>query len=232
MPDSFETVATDPAALPTVPPIAPQAGASPPKDVSGGPATVQPQAQLLERIERAADGAVAQHLAESTKKRHGDRGPDKRPRKRREPAPKDPVPVAAVGNSTASPLVEGPAPVPLESSFEPEPEAFDEEMAKAVVDVSVSLYQDLRESIVRRVAMEELKDPNAAAECVKSVALSERAEKALTLGGQLCAKKWSLYMAWAPEALLGAGLLLSLGQTAVVVKAIRVKGAELREKAA
>jgi hypothetical protein len=195
------------------PPAAPDSGTTPGSNLS---------AEEAQRVQRAALGAVEQHVAESRRSR-GQRGPDKKPRAPRRPA----VPLDPVGNGAGqAPLAEDP-PQPLEVDWETEP-AFDEKLALEMVQIAVGLLNDGCSAIVRAVAKNETGDEVLAEEAAKSVRMTEKIESAVTKGAVLCAKKYSVRLDYAPEIMFGGGLVVHLGQAAMVVRQLKATGRELR----
>lgn len=195
-------------------------------DPNGAPAT-DPAIALVEKLNGASATAVGQHLAES-KKGRGKRGPDKSPGSRPSRA-KNPVPLESLANgTTATPLAEGP-PTPLTGVVDDVP-AFDEETARALVEIGCGLLNDGAAAIVRAVAKKETGDDKLADEAANAVRMSEKIEKAITTGGIQCAKKYAVRLEYAPEIMLGGGLVIWAGQVSLSVKALKAKGAEIRQR--
>lgn len=197
--------------------------AHPPGADGAGTATNDGDAAHAARVLRASASAVDQHLSESKKSR-GQRGPDKRPRKARG------VPLESLGNGTVeTPLEESP-PEPLGGIVESQP-AFDEETARTLVEISVGLLNDGASAIIRAIAKKETGDDKLAEEAAQSVRMSEKIETTVKAGGLACAKKYAVNMAYAPELMLGGGLVIWAGQVTMTGRALRAKGAELRQRA-
>ena len=60
--------------------------------------------------------------------------------------------------------------------------------------------------------------------------MSPKIEQAITTGGIQCAKKYAVRLDYAPEIMLGGGLIIWAGQVSLSVKALKSKGAEIRER--
>ena len=200
------------------------APASPPEAHTGNPTHNGPDgtgaasnvfnAGQAESLKRASAGAVDQHLAESTSKRGA-----KRPG----------VFIASMGDGTGeTPLGEAP-PEALGGGVVGVP-SFDEETARKVVEIAIDLLNDGAAAIVKAIAKKETGDLAHAEEAAQSVRMSERYRETIEFGAIACARKYAVNMAYAPEMMLGGGLVLWLGQIALVVKAERAKGAEIRER--
>ena len=206
------------------PTFSPESSGSSAPPVSDGKGTgaIDGSIALLEKIQRGSAGAVDQFLSESAKT-PGKRGPDKKPRKPRG------VSASPLGNSQGeAPLAEG-SPTPLEPLVV-ESASFDEETARQLVEIGVGLLNDGAAAIVRAVAKKETGDDKLADEAANAVRMSEKIESAVKTGGVLCAKKYAVRMDYAPELMLGGGLIIWAGQVSMSVKALKAKGAELRSK--
>lgn len=181
-----------------------------------------PAIALVEKIERASVTAIEQHLSES-KKGRGKRGPDKKPRKPRV------VSLEKMGNGADPALLEEGPPSPLEPELPAEP-TFDEETTRTLIEIGCGLLNDGAAAVVRAVAKKETCDEKLADEAAAAVRMSEKIESAVKTGAMLCAKKYAMRMDYAPEVILGGGLVIWAGQVSLSVKALRAKGAELRTK--
>jgi hypothetical protein len=191
-----------------------------PNDAGGTPGTIG-DIGPLPAIERAAAVAVEQHLSEA--RGRGKRGPDKRTRRTRA------VPLAPMGNGAADPFVaENPA-VPLSPGWDDAPPTFDEEVAQSLIDVAVGLLNDGAAAVIRAVAKKETGDDVLAAEAAASVRMPEKIEAAVKKGAMECAKKYAVRLDYAPEVMLGGGLLIWAGQVVIVKKSLAEKGRALRE---
>lgn len=60
--------------------------------------------------------------------------------------------------------------------------------------------------------------------------MGEKIETAVREGAIRCAKKYSVRLEYAPELMLGGGLLIWAGQVSLSVKTLKEKGAEIRER--
>lgn len=187
----------------------------------GGAVGTLPDPALAQKIERAASSAVDQHLGS----RRGKRGPDKKPRKPREQS----VPLENLGNGTPETLLEEGTPAPLEGII-PDAPTFDEETAREMVEISLGLLNDGAAAIVRAIAKKETGDEQLAIEAGDSVRMGEKIEKTVRTGAIKCAKKYAVRLDYAPEIMLGGGLLVWAGQVKLAVNALKAKGAELRKK--
>ena len=197
-----------------LPPAAPSDGVGTP-GTDGNPG-------LAEKIERAAAGAVDQYLAQAPKKTRGKRGPDKGPRK-----PRESVPVAPLDEGPSVALLEEGTAIPL-APFVEEPAAFDEETARELVEIGLGLLNDGAAAIVRAVAKNQTGDEKIADEAGQQVRMSEKIEASVRKGAVACAKKYAVRLDYAPEMMLGGGLVIWAGQVAMSVRALKAKGAELR----
>lgn len=201
-----------------------QTGAQLPADANGsGARGDDPAALLAEKIQRASLGAVDQHLSE-TKRKPGQRGPDKAPRRPRV------VPLESVDAGPGeTPLEEGAA-VPLGGWVDSQP-AFDEETAKQIIEIALGLLNDGAGAVIRAIAKKETGDEKLADEAAASVRMSEKIEGTIKTGAVACARKYAVNMAYAPEIMLGGGLVIWAGQVTMTGRALKAKGAELRERA-
>lgn len=162
------------------------------------------------------------HLNESKRKR----GPDKKPRKPRGNS----VPLDNLVDGPGETLLEEGTPTPLAGVVEIEP-TFDEETAREMVEIGIGLLNDGASAIVRAIAKKETGDEKLAIEAGESVRMTEKIEKTVKTGAVKCAKKYAVRMDYAPEIMLGGGLVIWAGQVSMTAKALRAKGAELRERA-
>lgn len=164
-----------------------------------------------------------QHLAESAKRGRGQRGPDKAPRKPR-------VPLAGMVNGADPALLAEASPEPLGGWVDPEP-SFDEETARQVIEIGIGLLNDGAAALIRAIAKKETGDEKLADEAGQSVRMSEKIEGTVKTGAIACAKKYAVSMAYAPELMLGGGLVIWAGQVTMAGRALKAKGAELRKQA-
>lgn len=207
--------------------------ASPPEAITGqtthsgadraGTASTLADSGFTERIVRASADAVGQHIAETTR-RPGQRGPDKSPRKARG------FSVESLGNGAGEPSLAEASPEPLGGVMVDAP-AFDEATTKKVVEIGIDLLNDGAAAVVRAIAKKQTGDAAHAEEAAQSVRMSEKYRETIEFGAVACARKYAVNMAYAPEMMLGGGLVLWLGQIALVVRAEKAKGAELRQRA-
>ena len=201
---------------------APQEQPNPPAPTadSGGTPGIDGNPQSLPVIERASAIAVEQHLSDA--RGRGKRGPDKRPRRRA-------VPLAPMGNGAADPFVaENPA-IPLSPGWDDAPPTFDEEVAQSLIDVAVGLLNDGAAAVIRVAAKKETGDDALANEAAASVRMPEKIEAAVKKGAMECAKKYAVRLDYAPEVMLGGGLLIWAGQIMVVRKSLAEKGAARKD---
>lgn len=205
------------ASLPEAHPQTPTASGT---DGAGAAGNVPPTGKA-ESILRASAGAVRQHLDETGPKRGKAWGTQNF-----EPGSGADSPL---GDSADPALLAEGAPAPLQSVVEAPP-AFDEEMAKKVVGIAIDLLNDGAAAVVRAVAKKETGDMTHANEAADSVRMSEKYRETIEFGAIACARKYAVNMAYAPEMMLGGGLVLWLGNVAMVIKAEKAKGAELRER--
>jgi hypothetical protein len=166
---------------------------------------------------------VDQHLAES--KKRGQRGPDKRKRR-----PRNIVPLENLAGGPGPTLLEESPPAPLAPVLADVP-TFDEETARSLVEIGCGLLNDGAAAIVRAIAKKETGDEKLAEEAGAAVRMSEKIEKAVTLGAIQCAKKYAVRLEYAPEIMLGGGLVIWAGQVSLSIKALKEQGATLRARA-
>jgi hypothetical protein len=189
----------------------------------GGPGGIAIQTDLLEKLRIASGAATEQFLGEQ-KRRPGQRGPDKRPRKK-------PVPVASVGNGSPAPSLETGTPAPLESLWaDPDP-PYDDGLARQVIDLATRVVNDTGCGLVRIFGERQLGDKAFAREMSEGVKMGESLESSFKIGGFLCAKKYGVRFEKSPEWILGGAVVAWTTQISLVIKAINEKGAELRERA-
>lgn len=132
-----------------------------------------------------------------------------------------------MGNDAgAPPLGEDVAEVePLDVPAQP---TFDKEAAGALIEIGVGLLNDCASAVVRAVAMKETDDKALAAEAAKAVVMSDKINKAVTMGAMQCAEKYAVRMEYAPETMLFGGLLIWGGQVMLSIRSLKATGAELR----
>ena len=99
-----------------------------------------------------------------------------------------------------------------------------------MVDLAIGLLNDSAAAVVRAVAKKETGDDVLAATAAESVQMTDRVETTIKLGAIQCAKKYSVSMKYAPEVMLGGGLLIWFGQVKLAIHSLKQKGAELRER--
>jgi hypothetical protein len=85
-------------------------------------------------------------------------------------------------------------------------------------------------AIVGAIAKKETQDNALSEEAAAAVRMSEKIETAIKQGAVLCAKKYAVRLDYAPEMMLGGGLIIWLGQVSMSIRALKAKGAELRER--
>jgi hypothetical protein len=109
--------------------------------------------------------------------------------------------------------------------------AFDEETCRQVVEIAVGLLNDGAAAVIRAIAKRETGDEKLAEEAAQSVRMSEKIEGTVKTGAIACARKYAVNMAYAPELMLGGGLIIWGGQITMTSRALKAKGAELRQRA-
>lgn len=134
-----------------------------------------------------------------------------------------------MGTGTPEALLEEGTPVPLSPGLEGSP-AFDEEMARAFIDIGVDLLNDGAAAIVRAIAKHETGDDAAAAAAAAEVRMGPKIEFAAKKGSLLCAKKYAVKTEYAPEMMVAGAFVLWAGQIGMTIKVQREKGAELRKE--
>lgn len=103
-------------------------------------------------------------------------------------------------------------------------------MCEKVCGMALDLLNDGAAAVVKAIAKHETGDALHAEEAGQSVRMSEKYREVIEFGANACAKKWALNMAYAPEMMLGGGLVLWLGHVVTVVRAEKATGAELRAR--
>jgi len=172
--------------------------------------------KLAERIGRASAGAVDQHLAESP------------PGKRGQSFGK--LPVGGMGDGADPASVEEGTPAPLGGVLASQP-AFDEETTRQVIEIALGLLNDGASAVIRAIAKRETGDDKLADEAANSVRMTEKIEGTVKTGALACARKYAVNMAYAPEIMLGGGLIIWGGQVTMTGRALKAKGEELRQRA-
>lgn len=115
--------------------------------------------------------------------------------------------------------------------MEPEP-AFDEKSCRELVEIAVGLLNDGAAAIVRAASKKATGGDEALAdEAAKSVRMTEKIQTAVTTGAVECAKKYAIRLDYAPEVMLGGGLILWAGHVGMVLREQKALGA-LRARAA
>jgi hypothetical protein len=153
---------------------------------------VDPQPDLLRKIESATDRAVDQHNSE-TKRRPGQRGPDKQKRKSK-------LPLGRLVDGPSSPLSAPDAPLDDSPGWSDDPPIVDEETAKAFATTTVELFKDGRAQFNKLLALRATGDPEVAAAAVPQMSAS--LEKSLDHSALLCWRKWLAKMQLEPEFML------------------------------
>lgn len=109
--------------------------------------------------------------------------------------------------------------------------SFDEATARQVVEIGLGLLNDGAAAIIRAIAKKETGDEKLAEEAAQSVRMTEKIEGTIKTGAIACAQKYAVNLAYAPELMLGGGLIIWGGQITMTGRALKAKGAELRERA-
>ena len=171
-----------------------------------------------------------QHLSDpETKRKRGDRGPDRKPRKPRGLFPGERVPLEELERGAHKTLLDESPPAPL-APFVETPTPFDEETARTLVEIGVGLLNDGAAAIVRAVAKKETGDDGLADAAASEIRMSQKIEQTIKTGAVQCAKKYAVRLDYAPEIMLGGGLVIWAGQLSLSVKALKAKGAEIRAR--
>jgi hypothetical protein len=134
-----------------------------------------------------------------------------------------------VGNGADETFLAEGAPAPL-APFVPVPPPFDEEAARTLVEIGIGLLNDAASTIVGAVAKKETGDDALAKEAGAAVRMSEKIEHAIKTGAVQCAKKYAVRLDYAPEMMLGGGLIIWAGQVSMSIRTLKAKGVELRER--
>jgi hypothetical protein len=134
-----------------------------------------------------------------------------------------------VGNGTGEPSLAEAPPAPLAGIVDDTP-PFDEETARQVIEIGVGLLNDGAAALIRAIAKRETGDAKLAEEAAQSVRMAEKIEGTIKTGAMACAKKYALAMTYAPELMLGGGLVIWAGQVVLASRALKAQGAELRER--
>jgi len=135
-----------------------------------------------------------------------------------------------MGNGTGEASLEEGSPAPLGGFVDAQP-TFDEETCRQVVDIACGLLNDGASAVIRAIAKRETGDEKLAEEAAQSVRMAPKIESTVKIGAVACARKYAVKMAYAPEMMLGGGLLIWAGQVAMTGRALKAKGAELRARA-
>jgi hypothetical protein len=199
-------------------------------DAAGQPANPHPGATAKSPeqlgLDRAASGATQQALSAGVdgpvpiKRRPGQRGPDKQPRKPRA------VPVAPVGRgATAAPLEEMPAPaVEAWPGAGPDPgPVVDVEAERLFVDGALDLLE-LATGALKSVAVYRIsKDPKLSDAAYESAKIPPAIREKLQASGALLVRKYALDTQYAPEMAFAGGLVLYLGKNALDVRKLKAE---------
>src|SRR5689334_7283991 len=163
-----------------------------PIDASTTP-NADPQPDLLSKIQHATDRAIDQHNAE-TKRKPGQRGPDKAPRKR-------PVSLGRVADVPSSPLLDPNQETPALDAAAVPGLPLDEDTIKAVADLGVEGFKFVRETI-NKVAAYKMTGDRAVAEhaCPE---IPPKLETSLTSAAVLCSRDLASRVLITPWTMLG-----------------------------
>ena len=177
------------------------------------------QAGLAGILAQSAGDAASQHAAESPPKRgRGQRGPDKSPRKLPpQNRPRVPASPAAIDETF---LAQAEASLSPAGELAVE-EVFDEETAKAIVDLIVDGWADLRAEIVRFAAKRITGDDKIAEDTVKPVA--PKLIATMKKGGFLMAKEQQMDFKHAPKWMFFGPMLLTLFKDGAKLKMLKAE---------
>lgn len=222
-----------PVPLPDLPPSvgdpASPAPASPPHDGTGAGGTLA-DAGLLERIDRASDAAVSQHLSEQpAKRRHGQRGPDRNPGSR--PTRARGLPLAPVAPVADAPLLADQQPTPLEIPplvLPPCPPPFDRDTAQEMAGFLTEFLNDFAGVAMESWALKHLGDAQLAADAGVKARMADKLQSRWEKSLVKLAEKHRIALEMAPEVIAGGCLLLWGSNMRKQAIAIKLKGAELR----
>lgn len=177
-----------------------------------------PQPDLLQRIEAATDRAIDQHNVE-TKRKPGQRGPDKAPRKRK-------VPMGGVAEGSPSPLLE-PDQAPADpGDWLSAPKPVDDETAQALAETAVELFLDGRQTTVELMAFRITGDKEIAKSAHRPV--SEKLKGMLIKSAKLCLIKWGADIEHAPEYTLFGCVVIVVAGDVVQLRMLKGEMAKIR----
>jgi hypothetical protein len=203
----------------------------PPADDASGTAKNVGDPELVARIERAASGAIDQHLDEQAAKprKRGQRGPDRNPGSR--PPRARAVPLASLDGLPDPALLAEDIPTPLvpgAADLPPEPAPFDRDAAQEIVGFATEFINDIAGVGMESWALKHLGDAQLAADAGAKARMTDKLRDRLEKGLVLLAEKHRLALDMAPEVIVGGCFILwgtNLRKQAV---AIRVQGEQLR----
>lgn len=220
-----------PSTLPDLPATSPAGslhGTTSPAVDGQGTSTAVPDPLLAARIDGASATAVDQHLAtQPAKRRPGQRGADKRPRRPR-------VPVEEMVNGTFPALVDA-QPEPLagyEADLVPEPTPFDRETASEMAGFVTELLNDVVAIGMEAWALKHLNDAGAAADAANAVRMTDKLQTRWNSALVKLAEKHRIALDWAPEVIAGGCLLVWGSNIRKQGLAVRQQGEQLRKAAA
>lgn len=218
-------------ALPELPSaVAPAADTAPANDPGGIPAiALDPGA--IERVNRAADAAVSQHLgAGPGAKARKPRGKDRRPRQlppQCQPSSPGAVPLASMGNGADHTLGMEPAPVPL-APVVPVVDEMDREFAEAGAAFCTGTLNDAAVMGIEWWAVYWLRDEQQAGAVAEKARMKEEREKRL----RRSIVDWALRNPDKARKLFGSMLVIDpalwLADLGKLATAIKRQGEQLR----
>lgn len=174
--------------------------ASPTDTGTNSAAPLEPD--LLSKISAASDRALDQ-FASTVKRKPGQRGPDKSPRRKK-------LPLGDVGTSSAETLLEESEAAGSPLDWNGSAPGLDDETAQALADVVFELFKDGRANFLRLKAFQITGDKTLAEQFVGTI--SEKLEAAMRKSAKACVIKYGAQIEYAPEiTLLGAAAIIIIG---------------------
>jgi hypothetical protein len=199
-----------------------------PSDTSTPPSGPAPGANLgaveiNKAVERASATALsAAGLANAAKRKQGQRGPDKAPRKPRPAVAR----VATMAPRTSGPLVEFPdADEGFEVGVQPVPNVDQEKSERFFVEGCLDLLEELTGWVKSAAVFKYTSDKKLAEEAKASAAMGQGVRDKLQKSGAMLVRKYALDVRYAPELAFGGGLLVYLGRNVADVRAAKALAA-------
>ena len=186
------------------------------------PGTDTSAVELNAGVERASAAALSAAGLASTKRKQGQRGPDKAPRK---PRPAS-VRVAPVATRASGPPVAFPdADEGFEVGLVAQPDMAQEESEKFFVEGCLDLLEEVTGWVKSAAVFRYTQDKRLAEEAKASAAMGAAVRDKLKKSGAMLVRKYALDVRYAPELAFGGGLLVYLGKNVADVRAAKTLAA-------